>query len=103
MGCHRSPAGPPGSGWFASWRRPRSPSGSAAGPSTSPPRWPQILRSRARGLRKGDPGVAAIDLHLKASSRELNARAGWIVVKRAFDLVVGGMALLVAAPPLLVL
>jgi lipopolysaccharide/colanic/teichoic acid biosynthesis glycosyltransferase len=47
--------------------------------------------------------VATIDLRWKAPSAELRTRSGHLAVKRAFDVLVGGMALLVALLPLLVL
>jgi lipopolysaccharide/colanic/teichoic acid biosynthesis glycosyltransferase len=47
--------------------------------------------------------VATIDLRWKAPSQELGTRSGRLAVKRAFDVLVGGMALLVAVLPLLVL
>lgn len=47
--------------------------------------------------------MATIDVRWKAPSQEVRIRSGRLAVKRAFDVLVGGMAFLVALLPLLVL
>jgi lipopolysaccharide/colanic/teichoic acid biosynthesis glycosyltransferase len=47
--------------------------------------------------------VTTVDLRWKSSSREVGIRSRWLAVKRAFDLGVGVLALLLAVLPLLVL